>query len=140
MRSVESRPPATGTERLRDRVAALRPSVLAAECDDPLELSPAALLGLLIDRWRHLVVHVRKSDYEVYIGRPRVAQGETSSEAPWGLPEPLSEHPTDAERERSLCSHRRALFSDRNRILKARSAIAGKALGCSCEPHGCHGH
>ena len=138
--SEETSTPPNGTERLCDRLAALDPLVMAAECDDPLELSPAALLGLLIDRWRHLVVHVRKSDYEVYIGRPRVAQGETSSEAPWGLPEPLSEHPTDAERERSLCSHRRALFSDRNRILKARSELAGKVLGCWCEPHGCHGH
>ena len=105
---------------------------------DPLELSPAALLQQLIERWRHLVVHVRHDGGDVYVGRPREARGETFREAPWGLP-PCSD--SNSDRSLRFSNFRSELLRDRARIALLRATLGGKTLG-AWDPTSefCHGH
>ena len=104
-----------------------------------LESSPSAALAILIQRWQHLVVHVRYSFFEVYIGRPRSAQGETAESAPWGCPFVCADNSCSSERESCLTRYRRHLFMNPDIIFRARQELAGKILGCWCTPRSCHG-
>jgi hypothetical protein len=79
------------------------------------------------------VVHCKKDDYDVYIGRP----------GPWGNPWSHSkfsaaEHIVDT-REEAIRNYRNYLYSNPELIEKARIELKGKVLGCWCAPQACHG-
>ena len=88
------------------------------------------------------VVHCKKEDYDVYIGRPSL----------WGNPWSHKEG-TQAEykvetREDSVDCYRQWLkgtdFEDvlqdkRRAIMKRLQELKGKKLGCWCSPSSCHG-
>ena len=80
------------------------------------------------------VVHCKKDQFDVYIGRP----------SKWG--NPFSHRPgTMAEyvvgsREEAIAAYRRWITSGGGRyLLKDLHELKGKTLGCWCRPCSCHG-
>lgn len=73
-----------------------------------------------------LVVHCKRSPYDVYIGRP----------SPWGNPFRLRD---EAERAAVIRRYRTWLARRPELIERARRELRGKRLGCWCAPRPCHG-
>lgn len=73
------------------------------------------------------VVHCKRSEFDVYVGRKRHGIG-------WGNPYPVSEFGVDAMRLYLDCLAERPWLVER-----ARRQLAGKILGCWCAPGPCHG-
>jgi len=78
-----------------------------------------------------LVVHSRKSRFEVYIGRP----------SKWGNPFVLPAGAPAECRDRVIAAYRAWIFHpDQNELRNAaRRELRGKVLGCFCAPLPCHG-
>lgn len=90
-----------------------------------------------------LVVHCKRSEYDVYVGRGRDPRsGETGH---WGNPfshlrRTLAEFRV-ASREEAIEAHRRWLWRQvcaGEVSLEELAALAGKVLGCWCAPKACH--
>lgn len=71
------------------------------------------------------VVHHKKEDYDVFIGRPSV----------WGNPFKVGEDGTRAE----VIEKYREWILKNPRLLGKLDEIRGKVLGCWCKPYECHG-
>lgn len=72
-----------------------------------------------------LVVHCKKDDYDVYIGRP----------SKWGNPWAINKTRT---REQSIARYQQYLLT-RPELLAALGELTGKRLACWCAPQPCHG-
>ncbi len=72
-----------------------------------------------------LVVHCKKSKYDVYIGRP----------SKWGNPFTIGK---DGTREEVIVKYRNWILTQPN-LLKDLHELRGKVLGCWCCPNSCHG-
>jgi hypothetical protein len=72
-----------------------------------------------------LVVHCKRSPYDVYVGRPSV----------WGNPFPLR---MEAERAVVLQRYREWLMGQPHLLERIREELRGKRLGCWCAPRPCH--
>ncbi len=72
-----------------------------------------------------LVVHCKRSLYDVYIGRP----------SKWGNPFVVGR---DGTREDVIKKYREYLLSNPD-LMKALPELRGKVLGCWCAPLACHG-
>ena len=92
-----------------------------------------------------LVVHCKREDYDVYIGRGRCPKA--GEQGKWGNPFSHKEG-TRAQfkvdsREEAIAAYRRWLWAqiETGKIsLEDLSELAGKRLGCWCAPyHACHG-
>ena len=88
-------------------------------------------------RWRDLVVHCKRAQYDVYIGRksggaPAGATGE------WGNPFAMTGG--EGDRERVIEQYKQWLHSQPELCERARRELRGKVLGCWCAPKACHGH
>lgn len=77
------------------------------------------------------VVHVKKSPFDVYIGRDH----QNFSDAGWGNPIPISESTT---REQAIAQYR-AWVLTQPELLRRIPTLHGKVLGCWCHPQACHG-
>jgi len=78
------------------------------------------------------VVHCKKSEYDVYIGRPSL----------WGNPYSskkgtLAKYYVESKSE-AILSYEEYLESSPE-LLKALKKLKGKRLGCWCKPQPCHG-
>lgn len=73
-----------------------------------------------------LVVHCKKSSYDVYIGRP----------TKWGNPFVIGK---DGLREAVVMKYKRYLEKHPELVEAAKIELSGKILGCWCAPHLCHG-
>lgn len=72
------------------------------------------------------VVHIKKENFDVYIGRP----------GKWGNPFPLlNEH----ERTEVIQKYREYLSAHPELVEAAKKELRGKILGCWCAPKACHG-
>jgi hypothetical protein len=71
-----------------------------------------------------LVVHCKRAEYDVYIGRP----------SKWGNPFEIGR---DGTREEVIAKFAEQLGP--NGRACARRELAGKVLGCWCAPKACHG-
>jgi len=71
------------------------------------------------------VVHCKKEDYDVYIGRPGL----------WGNPFIIGE---DGSREEVIDKYRQYLLGNRA-LMDSLHMLKGKTLGCWCAPLPCHG-
>jgi len=71
------------------------------------------------------VVHHKKEDYDVFIGRPSI----------WGNPFKVGEDGTRAE----VIQKYREWILNNPRLLGKLHEIRGKVLGCWCKPYECHG-
>lgn len=71
------------------------------------------------------VVHCKRSNYDVYIGRPSI----------WGNPYKIG---VDGTREEVIAAYENYVRS-RPDLLRRLPEIAGKTLGCWCAPSACHG-
>ena len=72
-----------------------------------------------------LVVHCKRSGYDIYIGRG----------SKWGNPFRIGEHGT---REQVIDLYEQWLL-DQSDLLAALGELADKTLGCWCAPYRCHG-
>lgn len=76
------------------------------------------------------VVHCKKAEYDVYIGRP----------GPWGNPFRLK---AEQERGSTLEQYRVWLWNEirAGRVtITSLAELHGKTLGCWCHPRPCHGN
>ena len=83
------------------------------------------------------VVHCKREDYDVYIGRGRCPQ--TGEVGRWGNPFQIGR---DGDRGEVIEKYRRWLWKEvkAGRIALADlAALHGKRLGCWCAPQACHG-
>lgn len=72
-----------------------------------------------------LVVHCKKSKFDVYVGRP----------SPWGNPFPLK---SEADRESLLARYQNWLLNQPDLVARAKRELRGKVLACWCAPKLCH--
>lgn len=72
-----------------------------------------------------LVVHCRKSKYDVYIGRP----------SKWGNPFEIGK---DGDREEVIKKYREWILTQED-LLNQLYVLKDKTLGCWCYPLRCHG-
>lgn len=72
-----------------------------------------------------MVVHCKKSKYDVYIGRP----------SKWGNPFAIGEDGTRQE----VIEKYRAWIKTQKHLLDSLEELRGKVLGCWCSPQPCHG-
>jgi hypothetical protein len=73
-----------------------------------------------------LVVHCKKSEYDVYIGRPSC----------WGNQFNIG---PDGTRDEVVEKYRAWLLSRPVLIERCKRELKGKVLGCWCAPKSCHG-
>lgn len=80
-----------------------------------------------------LVVHCKRSKFDVYIGRP----------SRWG--NPFSENPRSSaevkvsSREEAIACYEEWLRQNPDIVEDIRRELRGKVLGCWCSPSPCHG-
>lgn len=72
-----------------------------------------------------LVVHCKRSDYHVYIGRG----------SKWGNPFVIGK---DGDRKEVIAKHLE-WFLAQPRLMADLHELRGKVLGCFCSPNACHG-
>jgi hypothetical protein len=72
-----------------------------------------------------MVVHCKRSPYDVYIGRP----------SKWGNPFEIGK---DGTREEVVTKYE-AWIKQQPALLAALNELSGKVLGCWCKPKTCHG-
>ena len=97
--------------------------------------SPSSLAPL--SSVKSLVVHCRRADFDVYIGRPTKCS--TLRDAGFGNPFKMKDK-SDQERQRVIQQYRRWLLTSPDLMQRARRELCGKKLGCWCAPLDCHGH
>jgi hypothetical protein len=71
------------------------------------------------------VVHCKKEEYDVYIGRP----------SKWGNPFPIGK---DGTRDQ-VCDKYEEWFQSQDELKSSLHELVGKDLGCWCKPERCHG-
>lgn len=71
------------------------------------------------------VVHCRKSEYDVYVGRP----------TQWGNPYLIGLHGT---REQVIQMYKEYILTQED-LIKDLKLLKDKRLGCWCKPQACHG-
>ena len=72
------------------------------------------------------VVHCKRNEYDVYIGRP----------GPFGNPFKIG---PDGTREEVVEKYAEWVLTQPELLAKIRSELKGKVLGCWCAPKLCHG-
>ena len=72
-----------------------------------------------------MVVHCKKSKFDVYIGRP----------SKWGNPFTIGRDGTRME----VIAKYKLWIQTQLHLLKALPELRGKVLGCWCSPKACHG-
>lgn len=73
-----------------------------------------------------LVVHCKRSPYDVYVGRPSV----------WGNPFLMA---SEAQRAETVARYREWILTQPHLLARAKQELRGKRLGCWCAPKACHG-
>lgn len=71
------------------------------------------------------VVHCKKEEFDIYIGRP----------SKWGNPFQIGQ---DGTREQVIQKYEKWLLGQ-PKLLDESKALKGKVLGCWCKPKACHG-
>lgn len=71
------------------------------------------------------VVHVKKDDYDVYIGRP----------SKWGNPFSIGK---DGTRKEVIEKYEKYVVTNK-KLMNDLHELEGKILGCWCKPKACHG-
>ncbi|UJR07318.1 hypothetical protein I4U23_011605 [Adineta vaga] len=72
------------------------------------------------------VVHCKKSNYDVYIGRPSV----------WGNPFRIGR---DGEKAERIAKYRAWIINQPELIARAKKELRGRVIACWCKPEACHG-
>jgi len=71
------------------------------------------------------VVHCKKEDYDVYIGRP----------SKWGNPFSIGK---DGTRKEVIQKYQNYIIAN-DELMNDLHELEGKVLGCWCKPNACHG-
>lgn len=75
--------------------------------------------------YKHLVVNLRKEEYDIFIGRP----------SKWGNKFVIGK---DGTREEVIAKYKEWLL-EQPKLLNELSELKDKVLGCYCDPLPCHG-
>jgi len=103
-----------------------KPNPTKTECSEPRY------------QFGHLVVHVKNSPYDVYIGRPNPKV--PTCDCRWGNPFKI---PQDGQRAEVIAKYKNWLTTTDEglKILaQAKTELPGKVLACWCAPLACHGN
>jgi len=73
-----------------------------------------------------LVVHCKRSKYDIYIGRP----------SKWGNPFNIGE---DGTRDEVIEKYKKWILARPDWVSQCKLELKGKVLGCWCAPQNCHG-
>jgi hypothetical protein len=76
---------------------------------------------------RTRVVHMKKNQWDIYIGRG----------SPWGNPFKIGR---DGDRREVIERYKWWFVQQSGKVQAARTELRGRILGCYCSPLGCHGH
>ena len=87
--------------------------------------------------YQHLVVHCRKSKYDVYCGRESGGAPKDCSDFSFGNPFTMR---VEAEREDRVELFRQGLLANESLATRVRTELKGKTLACWCSPKLCHCH
>lgn len=79
-----------------------------------------------INKQKTRVVHCKKSEYDVYIGRPSI----------WGNPFKIGR---DGEKADRLRKYREWITSQPELLERAKRELRGRTIACWCKPEACHG-
>merc|ERR1712137_676920 len=89
----------------------------------------------------NLVVHCKKSAFDVYIGRQSKGAPKGVTNFEWGNPFVMRRGKNQVEeRKRVIREYKTWIIQHPDLIQKARMELKGKVLGCWCSPLDCHGH
>lgn len=77
------------------------------------------------------VVHCRRAEYDVYIGRPNAQ----FPYAKWGNPFVIGQ---DGNRQQVIAKYRSWIVTQPE-LMATLHELDGKTLGCYCAPEACHG-
>lgn len=80
------------------------------------------------------VVHCKRSEYDVYIGRGKCPK----TGIYWGFGN-IFEIGRDGTREDVIRKYRAWVYTQPHLLEAARRTLKGKVLGCWCSPQACHG-
>lgn len=78
------------------------------------------------NRPRTQVVHCKKSNYDVYIGRP----------SDWGNPFVIGK---DGDRDDVIRKYRNWIMRQPDLLSRAKKELRGQRIACWCKPEACHG-
>mmetsp|Transcript_16450 Transcript_16450/g.20058 ORF Transcript_16450/g.20058 Transcript_16450/m.20058 type:complete len:810 (+) Transcript_16450:117-2546(+) len=105
----------------------------------PKKNSPGAaanVFGMRDKRWDNLVVHSKRSPFDVYVGRDcKGLQGVTKIDARWCNPFKMGK---GVSKEDVVRQHRDWVISQPSLVADIKKELRGKILGCS--PQDYHGH
>eukprot|EP01095_Lingulamoeba_sp_RSL-Kostka_P008730 TRINITY_DN295_c4_g1_i2.p1 TRINITY_DN295_c4_g1~~TRINITY_DN295_c4_g1_i2.p1 ORF type:complete len:221 (-),score=55.59 TRINITY_DN295_c4_g1_i2:1420-2082(-) len=85
------------------------------------------------------VVHVKRKDFDVYIGRKSPAVDDSLVTC-WGNPFKIDMNKDGYDREGVVQKFREYIVSDEEMMVKCRKELKDKVLACWCSPKLCHGH
>lgn len=83
--------------------------------------------------YKSFVVHCKKSSFDVYIGRP------SEFGNPFGHKEDSIAEFKVETREEAIVKYREWVMTQPDLIVKIKTELRGKRLGCWCSPLRCHG-
>lgn len=86
-----------------------------------------------------LVVNVKNSNYDVYIGRKsnHIPPDKTPKDFKWGNPFTIG---PDGTRDEVIHKYANWIKTQPELVKQAKEELKGKVLGCWCYPQHCHGN
>lgn len=100
------------------------------------------LLISLVEQHKHLVVHIKRAPYEVYVGRNSAGRpSDADPECPWGNPFSTNEakHKLQTDIQTRTKQYLNWLLASPAMVTRVRAELPGQVLGCWCSPKYCHG-
>ena len=89
--------------------------------------SPTAIVvSQTVNKTKTQVVHCKKSNYDVYIGRP----------SDWGNPFVIGK---DGDRADVIRKYRNWIMRQPDLLARAKKELQGRRIACWCKPEACHG-
>lgn len=88
--------------------------------------SPTATVSQTVNKTKTQVVHCKKSNYDVYIGRP----------SDWGNPFVIGK---DGDRADVIRKYRNWIMRQPDLLARVKKELQGQRIACWCKPEACHG-
>jgi RNA recognition motif-containing protein len=101
-------------------------SSAVATTNTPVDAVTTATPPTTTNRPRTQVVHCKKSNYDVYIGRP----------SDWGNPFVIGK---DGDRADVIRKYRNWIMRQPDLLSRAKKELRGQRIACWCKPEACHG-
>jgi RNA recognition motif-containing protein len=100
--------------------------ISAAETKNSSSSTSTAVAPKTTNRSKTQVVHCKKSNYDVYIGRP----------SDWGNPFVIGK---DGDRDDVIQKYRNWIMRQPDLLARVKTELRGQRIACWCKPEACHG-